>query len=346
MFAINLFFSKKILRSIKILLLTSVLFPAITSIAKAIPANKNSSTNPILVNQNQTIELKSSVIIEGAYILLGDLFTNTQGQSRIKVAYAPQAGKKSQFDAKWLYRIARAYKLNWRPLSLKTRVLVERSSQVIYRDEIEDALIDRFRAQGYQDNFEIEFRQREPKIHVATNEPATIGIEGLSITNSTGRFIATLLIPADKANAKRFRLTGRIHRLIQIPVISRRLNRGDVIRKNDIEWISIREKKLRRGFIQTEEEILGKAARRFIAAKTPLTTGHLQRPQLVKKGAIVNIALINGAMRLTTQGRSLENGSLGDTIRIKNIRTKKIIEARVTGASSAKVGLLKATSLN
>jgi flagella basal body P-ring formation protein FlgA len=88
------------------------------------------------------------------------------------------------------------------------------------------------------------------------------------------------------------------------------------------------------------------AAKRYIAAKTPLTTSHMQRPQLIKKGGIVNVALINGSMRLTTQGRSLENGSLGDIIRIKNIKTKIIIEAKVTGASSAKVGLLRAISLD
>jgi flagella basal body P-ring formation protein FlgA len=346
MFAINLFLGNKIFWLMKVLPTTFVLLTALISLANATAEKKNNSTNSISVNRGQTVELKSSVVVDEAYIVLGDLFTNTGGRSAIKVAYAPQAGKKSQFDAKWLYRIARAYKLNWRPLSLKTRVLVERSSQIIYRDEIEDILVERFRAQGYQDNFEIEFGQREPKIHVAANEPATIDIEGLSITKSTGRFVATLLIPANKTNAKRFRLTGRIHRLIQIPVIGRRLNRGDIIQKNDIEWINLRERKLRRGYIQTEEEIIGMAARRYIAAKTPLTASHMQRPQLVKKGGIVNIALISGAMRLTTQGRSLENGSLGDTIRIKNIRTKKIIEAKVTGASSAKVGLLRAMSLN
>jgi flagella basal body P-ring formation protein FlgA len=217
---------------------------------------------------------------------------------------------------------------------------------LIYRDEIEDALVARFRSKGYQDNFEIEFGQRGPKIYVATNEPATFDIDQLSVKKSTGRFIATLLVPANKANAKRFRVTGRIHRITEIPVVSRRLNRGDIIKENDIEWIKLRERKIRRGYIQNEAEIIGMAARRYIAARTPLTLNHMERPQLIKKGGIVNIALISGAMRLTTQGRSLENGSLGDIIRIKYIRTKKIIEAKVTGTASAKIGLLRATSIN
>ena len=342
----DLFSNRKILPLIKIYTITLIFSFGFTSIVKAIPLKKFHSSNELSTTNSQIVTLKSAVIVEKAYILLGDLFSNTGKKALIKVAYAPQPGKSSSFDAKWLYRIARAYKLKWRPLSLKTRAIVERASQVIYRDEIEDALAARFQTHGYRGNFEIEFGQQRLKIHVPANEPATIDIDGLSINKSTGRFVANLLIPANKPNAKRFRLTGRVHRLTQVPVVSRRLSRGDIIQKNDIEWISIREREIRRGYIQNEDEIIGMAAKRYIAAKTPLTTSHMQRPQLIKKGGIVNVALINGSMRLTTQGRSLENGSLGDIIRIKNIKTKIIIEAKVTGASSAKVGLLRAISLN
>ena len=338
--------NRKILPLIKIYIFTFIFSFVFASIVQAVPSKIISSSHELSATNSQTVTLKSEVIIEKAYILLGDLFSNTGKKALNKVAYAPQPGKSSSFDAKWLYRIARAYKLNWRPLSLKTRAIVKRTSQVIYRDEIEDALAARLQTHGYRDNFEIELRQQGLKIHVAANEPATIDVDGLSINKSTGRFVANLLISANKPNAKRFRLTGRIHKLTQVPVVSRRLSRGDIIRKNDIEWITIKEREVRRGYIQNENQIIGMEAKRYIAAKTPLTTSHMQRPQLIKKGGIVNVALINGAMRLTTQGRSLENGTLGDIIRIKNIKTKKIIEAKVTGASSAKVGLLRAISLN
>jgi flagella basal body P-ring formation protein FlgA len=296
--------------------------------------------------KKQAVTLNSESTVEEAYIRLGDLFNNTGERAIIKIAYSPQPGMKSRFDAKWLYRISRAYNLKWRPLSRKTRATVLRASQVIYKDEIEDALVDRLRSQGVKGDFELEFGRQGYKIHVAANEPATISINELQIRKTTGRFVANLLVSANKPNAKHIRLTGRIHKLIQIPVVNRRLSRGEIVQKNDIKWINVRSRDLRQGYIQNEEQIIGMAARRHIGPRTPLTKSQIQRPQLVKKGGIVNIALVNGAMRLTTQGRSLENGSLGDIIRIKNIKTKKIIEARVTGTASAKVGLLRAISLN
>ena len=93
------------------------------------------------------VTLKDAVIVEGNYILLGDLFTNAGPKADTRVAYAPKPGRRSHFDAKWLYRVARAYGLKWRPLTLKTRAIVERSSQEIFRDEIEDALTASFQDQ-------------------------------------------------------------------------------------------------------------------------------------------------------------------------------------------------------
>ncbi|MBT7268526.1 MAG: flagellar basal body P-ring formation protein FlgA [Rhodospirillaceae bacterium] len=298
------------------------------------------------LSQDQKVTLNDAVIVEDSYILLGDLFNNAGEKAGTKIAYAPQPGKRSHFDATWLYRVARAYGLKWRPLTLKTKALVERASQQIDREEIEDALIAHFQDQGYRDKFEIELGNRSLKIHVAANDPATIDIVGLSANRSTGRFVATMVIPANTPGAKRYRLTGRLHKLVQIPVISRRLSRGDVVKKNDIEWIDVRERTIKRGYIQDESQIIGMAARRYTQAKTPLTTSHMQRPQLVTKGGLVTISLNSGLMSLKTQGRALETGSLGDTIRVKNGRSKKIVEAIVTGAGNVKVSLLKAVALN
>ena len=42
-------------------------------------------------------------------------------------------------------------------------------------------------------------------------------------------------------------------------------------------------------------------------------------------------------MRLTAQGRALEHGSKGETIRIQNMKTRKIIDATVIGSGTVSV---------
>jgi flagella basal body P-ring formation protein FlgA len=298
------------------------------------------------LNPDESVTLNEAIIVEEAHILLGDLFTNVGNKSKIKIAYSPQPGMRSQFDAKWLYRVARAYGLKWRPLTRKTRAFVERDSQEIYRDEIEDTIKTIIKTRGYDGDFEIAFGNPSMKIRIPTNMPSTIDVAGLSINTATGRFVATLVIPANTPGAKRFRLTGRVHNLLQIPVVNRRISRGDIIRRDDIEWISVRKRSIRRDYIQNEEDIIGMAARRYISAQSPLSVGHLQRPQLVKRGGLVTISLINQTMSLKTQGRAIDTGGLGDIVRVKNSKSKKIIEAKVIGASRVKVNLLQETSIN
>ena len=53
--------------------------------------------------------LKSAAIVEGRYITLGDLFENAGVRADTNVAYAPAPGKRAIFDARWLYRVARAH---------------------------------------------------------------------------------------------------------------------------------------------------------------------------------------------------------------------------------------------
>src|SRR5262249_4846698 len=84
------------------------------------------------------IALRTSVIVEGKYIPLGDLSENAGPNAEKNVAYAPQPGRRATFDGKWLYRVANAYGLKWRPFSLNVHAVVERASQQIQPDEVRD----------------------------------------------------------------------------------------------------------------------------------------------------------------------------------------------------------------
>ena len=285
------------------------------------------------------VSLIPYITVRKNYILLGEIFTNVGIRANSRVAYSPKPGKSARFDAKWLYRLARAHGLKWRPLSLKTHVIVERASYEIYEDEVLDALRKAFYDRGYQNNIEIDMNNRRLNIHVATNKNSMISVTGLTVKKKTGRFIATLIVPGDSSNAQRFRLTGRVHRLVNIPTLNKNFKRNDVIKKDDIEWIKVRSHKLRNGVLQDDEEIIGMAAKRRITSNTPLISNYLQRPKLVNKGDLVTISLTSQGLQLTTRGRAQDSGSKGDIIRIKNNKSKKIIEAKVIGEDMVIVNL-------
>ncbi len=291
------------------------------------------------------ISLRTSVIVESEYLTLEDFFGISDERASTRIARSPKPGRTATFEAKWLYRVARSYKIDWRPMSLATRVIVERASQEIYRDQIEDALIASLREKGVDGKIEITMR-RLIKIHVATNQLASVGIERLAYEPGSGRFIANLTAPANDPSGQRYRVGGRVHRLKTIPVVNKRMRRGKEIRQNDIEWINVRVSKIPQDIVMDEEDLIGMAAKRTITKNTPIRYAYIRKPILIKRGSLVTINLTTPVMRLTAQGKALQEGSIGDTVQVKNIQSKQKIEARVTGVNKVAVVLLGRNALN
>jgi flagella basal body P-ring formation protein FlgA len=277
------------------------------------------------------VTLRTAVIVEDNYVTLGDLFENAGPNAGKKIAYSPAPGKRATFDAKWLYKVASAYKLNWRPFTMNTHAVVERASQVIQRDEIHDALVRALRDRGAGKDIEIELAANAGNFHVAADTASTVGIEGLSFDAGTGRFVATVAVPANDPAATRTRVTGRIYKLVSVPMLAENKRRGDVIRASDIQWRDVRASEIRDHVITDDEDLVGMAAKREIKADSAVHVSQLRRPVLIAKGALVTIELAQGGMSLSTQGKAQEEGSLGDIIKVTNIRSNKLIEAKVNG---------------
>ena len=284
------------------------------------------------------VVLRESVSVKSKLVRLNDLFSGTGEKADIAVAYAPVPGKRAIFDSRWLYRVARAYGLNWRPLGLQDQIVIERESQVITREEIEDhiraALIDR----GADPNTKVELSNRMMRLYVASDAAASVGVEDVSYEPRTGRFTAILISPAGDPGATRTRVTGRLHRETDVPVPAKRILANEVITERDIKWVKVRQNRLPRGVIVDINELIGKSPKRWLRAGIPVRAANVQPPILVPKGSLVTIYLKAPRMMLTAQGKALENGSDGDVIRINNTQSNKVIEAEVTGV--AKVAVL------
>lgn len=315
------------------LLTAAVLLPA------APAAGGRSSTVIDSGNEAERVLLKETVTVNSRRVYIGDLFSSAGNKADIAIAYAPKPGKRAIFDARWLYRVARAYNLDWRPLSNQDQVVVERKSQVITREEIEDhiraALIER----GADQNTTVELSNRMMRLYVAGDADITISVEDVIYEPRTKRFTAILLAPAGTPGATRTRVTGRVNKTVEVPVVERPMMPNEVITKNDIKWIRVRGDRLPKDAITDIDELIGKAAKRRLRAGVPVRRAAVQRPILVPKGSLVTIILKAPRMTLTARGKALDNGTKGDTVRVRvtNLQSKKVIEAEVTGTARVAV---------
>jgi len=292
------------------------------------------------------VVLRDAVKVDSNVIRLGDLFTVTGELADISVAYAPEPGKRASFDARWLYRVARAYRLNWRPINNRVRTVVVRSSQVITRAEITDAVKDALADQGADPDMEIEFSNRFVKLHVPGNALSGVAMDDLDFDRRTNRFTAILSAPAGAIDAKQFRVSGKLHKTVEIPVLSRRVLGGETIKRADFKWIKIRARRLPPNSAMTETDIVGMTPRRGLRAGYPILLSSVRRPILVAKGSLVTMYLRAPKMTLTAQGKAMEDGSDGDVIRITNSQSKNVVEAEIIGHGKVAVRLTTTIAMN
>ena len=274
--------------------------------------------------RTEAVVLREYVEVDSKQVRLGDFFANAGKKADAIVAYAPDPGGRAVFDANWLYRVARAFKLKWRPLSIKERTVVVRQSVVIGREEIEDAILSALIARGVSEDMSVELSNQMMRIHIASGKPATVEAEDVIFDRRTGRFTAILVAPAGSASAQRLRVTGYMFKNAETPVLVNQVAAGEIIRKDNIKWIKIRARRLQKDDILDANELIGKTPRRGrgIRPGTPVRKSEVRRPVLVAKGSLVTIMFRSPGMILTSQGRALENGSAGDAIRVANTRSK------------------------
>lgn len=292
------------------------------------------------------LSLRNRITIEDSAIRLDDIFDGF-GSPRAGisgdtiVAYAPQPGRRAVFDAKWLSRVARRYRLDWRPTTRLDRVIVERASTVINAEDIMSALRAEIKARGNTENVELELSNRNLLVHIDSNLPATIEVVHISTEERLGKFSAIISVPAGDPQARRVTIAGRIFPVVEVPVPSRALRPGNVIRPGDIKWIRVRANRVQNDVVTDAKEFANREAKRPLSANRLVRRSDLRTPVTVSKGMLVTMIFRTSSMVLTASGRALEAGSTGDFITVRNTQTKTTVDARVLGPNRVEVAALR-----
>lgn len=282
--------------------------------------------------------LRSSVIVETDSIRLGDVFDDAGKHADKIIAYAPSAGRKLVLKAAWLRRIARAYRVDWRPSSRLDQSVVERRSQIISTNQIVETVRAAIGARNPDaGDLEIELDNRLLRIFLPHDMPPTVTVRAVSFDPRSRRFSIQLVAPDDRPGAVRTVVAGRAHALVQMPVLTRRMKRNDIIRERDIAWKTVRAKYVNARVIRDAEDLIGLSPRRPIGADRIIRIGDVQAPILVARGKRVTIVLKTATMQLTAAGKALQSGAMGDVVRVKNTNSGNVIEAVVVGEKKVAV---------
>ena len=124
---------------------------------------------------------------------------------------------------------------------------------------------------------------------------------------------------------------------ISIWVPNKTLTTGDIITKDDLDSISVKTDSIPNNAITDDKELIGMQVKRTLRQNSIVRKNSISAPMIIKKKDIITVSLETPQIQLTVQGQAMDDGSIGDAIRVMNLSSKKIITAIVTGDKTAKV---------
>lgn len=117
---------------------------------------------------------------------------------------------------------------------------------------------------------------------------------------------------------------------LKIVTLTKNLSVGQVIIRENLE-LSARPEAQIHGAYKDIDDIVGRKAKTNLAAGTIIKSRHLEHVYSINKDDTVLVTIKNNKLSITTSATALENGQLGDMIKIRNSKSQKILKAIVTG---------------
>jgi flagellar basal body P-ring formation protein FlgA len=85
------------------------------------------------------------------------------------------------------------------------------------------------------------------------------------------------------------------------------------------------------------EDVLGKQISRSITANEILTVAQAEPPQVVRHGSAIVLVYESAHLRVETSGEALQAGKVGETIKVKNPASGKLLQGTIVDAKTVKV---------
>jgi flagella basal body P-ring formation protein FlgA len=90
-------------------------------------------------------------------------------------------------------------------------------------------------------------------------------------------------------------------------------------------------------YVSRPDEILGKSLRKNLSQGNPVPLNLVAGVPIIERGKSVIIVARNGGLTVTAKGEALENGAMGEMIRVRNFVNRAVLSAVVVGKDTVEV---------
>ncbi|MCA9014855.1 MAG: flagellar basal body P-ring formation protein FlgA [Planctomycetaceae bacterium] len=145
-----------------------------------------------------------------------------------------------------------------------------------------------------------------------------------------------------QGTARQLRVFCRIQNVPEILAARYSLNKGTVIRADDLMWV--RPEKNQTG-ISDPRQVIGRELTRTVHQSNVVRSQDLIEVPLVRDGAIVTVCARRGGISVRREMRARGTGGMGDSITLIALEGRDRLEATVTGYNQAEVNYRPASEI-
>ncbi|WP_449235530.1 flagellar basal body P-ring formation chaperone FlgA [Azospirillum doebereinerae] len=139
------------------------------------------------------------------------------------------------------------------------------------------------------------------------------------------------------SNGRAVELAGRVEIEVEMPVPVRRIRPGEIIEAADLTLVRMPLERAGAGFVQSAEALVGLSPRRQMPAGRLVLVGSVGMPIVVQRNRHVTLVYEDGPLVLAARGRALQEGGVGDLVRVMNVASSTVVTGTVTGAETVSV---------
>lgn len=121
-----------------------------------------------------------------------------------------------------------------------------------------------------------------------------------------------------------------------VVVIASAVSPGTILTERNLKIIEMNKSLIRRTTYADIQQVIGARMKRRVRPGQPVSPSNLC---FVCKGDRIVINASSGRMLVKATGLALEDGNIGDTISVKNTRSKKQVNARIVSTNEVRVNI-------
>lgn len=285
------------------------------------------------VHADERPRLRADITVKNEIATIGDFFKNAGHLALTPLFRAPDLGQSGSVTASFVLERAMASGLANPDRNGLSDVIVRRGSLVVTPDMLSDmlreALAERIGITDFA-SLDLQLASQLPTEHADPAAAVPLHIEQLSYSARSGRFDARFAIRQGQRD-KMISVAGTAVETLEVVTLTRRLIRGDIVKRQDLATQRIARNNLRESNIIDAGDVVGLVARRNQRPGRILASRDFQPPLLVKRREKVIIVYRVPGMSLSVQGEAIQDGAKGDTITVLNAQSHRRIEATVSG---------------